>query len=1174
MKKFYLLLISLFFSSSSLIYAQLNGSYSVGSGGDYNTISDAIAAINSAGLTGDVTLNVLTGVYTERIDLSNLNNGDFMVTLEGEDLENTIISPPYEDVDFMAGINIQNTDHVTIRNLTINMPFESASASQTMYGVYSTDAQFISVQNNVIRSKEGIAIGGGINLQALNNIVVTEGVAFVAWDCNTLDVIHNTFHSERTGFRNFQASGNFFVLTEAVSVFNGTVRNVNVINNIFSGVVSEDPDGNAAISFGIDGSFVGNSTTFNLVSDFNLFDADLSMVVHGASGSATLDGEPISGDFSLGDWRDWDNRGYDLSSTSFSPDFSDDTDFRIGSTDFRFGTYLSAFSMDIDGETRVEGSVDVGADQFCISIAATESLAVCESYEFGGLTLTASGQYFGEFVATNGCDSLVTLNLTILEATSGSDDITAEGSYNWNGIIYSESGTYQQTLTNQVGCDSLATLNLTIEPYFLEGNFVIGSSAQADFSNFTEATADLQYATLTGNVEYFIEAGTYNDTLKISAINNGDFSITFNGEDESTTILHPLDSIDESGSGVLIDGTNHVTIQNLTLEMDDISDQRVSLNSNDTKGISIINASNITINNIDFKNDSEAIDFSSSTFFIASTLYLNNVDALTVSNCLFSGSGSHITIGDHNSVSISDNTFQTAKEVIRTTETGGDLLIERNDFFGPFNRAIEIVEIDDATIRSNDIDGIDGNESRFGILSSENVRLIIQDNRIKNVEFGIILDEDIEARVEQNRVTTTSSEAFFADRTNDLTVVNNFFGDVVFLSRSSDLDFIHNTVVAESPDERFEVFFFEVDDDATGDLAVRINNNIIVGGNQVADRLMGLVTVNENVDFSLALTLDHNLYYLADESGLIPLVTYEDNVDETSYGTLVEWQNAQPYDQNSERFEPEFVSQDDFHITNGSDYRFGTYIDMFASDIDGDPRTEGSVDVGADQFVCEASASTFEVIVFNGYEWEGVLYEESGMYSNDYISTLGCDSTATLNLTILTLGEEFTVEENTTDIIVDIGAIEGVVFSLGNDKDEALFMFNDNRLSFTNTPDFENPLDFDENNEYVVDVMATDEAGNISSTELTILILDVAETIVSVEEPVPSLKFYPNPVVDYLYFNNQREFNIRVMTLDGQILIDQRAKGSIDLSQLIKGTYLIEISQGDTSIIERIIKAN
>ena len=65
---------------------------------------------------------------------------------------------------------------------------------------------------------------------------------------------------------------------------------------------------------------------------------------------------------------------------------------------------------------------------------------------------------------TAGCDSIVTLDLTITNSTSFTDVITVCDSLLWiNGITYySSNNTVTDTLVNAAGCDSVVTLDLTI----------------------------------------------------------------------------------------------------------------------------------------------------------------------------------------------------------------------------------------------------------------------------------------------------------------------------------------------------------------------------------------------------------------------------------------------------------------------------------------------------------------------------------------------------------------------------------------------------------------------------------------------------------------------------------------------------------------------------------------
>ena len=90
----------------------------------------------------------------------------------------------------------------------------------------------------------------------------------------------------------------------------------------------------------------------------------------------------------------------------------------------------------------------------------------CDSYTWiDGNTYTSSNNS-ATYTLTNaaGCDSVVTLDLTIRYSTTGTDVEDHCDSYTWiDGNTYTSSNnsaTY--TLTNAAGCDSVVTLDLTI----------------------------------------------------------------------------------------------------------------------------------------------------------------------------------------------------------------------------------------------------------------------------------------------------------------------------------------------------------------------------------------------------------------------------------------------------------------------------------------------------------------------------------------------------------------------------------------------------------------------------------------------------------------------------------------------------------------------------------------
>ena len=100
---------------------------------------------------------------------------------------------------------------------------------------------------------------------------------------------------------------------------------------------------------------------------------------------------------------------------------------------------------------------------------STDTHVVCDSLTWiDGKTYTASNNTAKDTIingASNGCDSIITLDLTINNSTTGTDIQIACDSLTWiNGITYyANNTTATHTLGNAIGCDSIVTLNLIIQ---------------------------------------------------------------------------------------------------------------------------------------------------------------------------------------------------------------------------------------------------------------------------------------------------------------------------------------------------------------------------------------------------------------------------------------------------------------------------------------------------------------------------------------------------------------------------------------------------------------------------------------------------------------------------------------------------------------------------------------
>ena len=100
------------------------------------------------------------------------------------------------------------------------------------------------------------------------------------------------------------------------------------------------------------------------------------------------------------------------------------------------------------------------------SVTSIDEHTVCDSMTWiNGVTYyesTDTATYV--LTAANGCDSVVMLHLTVNHFTTGIDEQTACDSMTWiNGVTYYENiDTVSHVLTGAAGCDSIVTLHLTV----------------------------------------------------------------------------------------------------------------------------------------------------------------------------------------------------------------------------------------------------------------------------------------------------------------------------------------------------------------------------------------------------------------------------------------------------------------------------------------------------------------------------------------------------------------------------------------------------------------------------------------------------------------------------------------------------------------------------------------
>jgi hypothetical protein len=133
------------------------------------------------------------------------------------------------------------------------------------------------------------------------------------------------------------------------------------------------------------------------------------------------------------------------------------------------GTNYSAVGVYTFTTTNAAGCDSVATLNLTIKATSTSTtnISICPNqmpYNWNGTSYNAGGVY--TFITTNaaGCDSIATLNLTIKATTTSTTNVAVCSNqlpYNWNGTNYSAAGSYTFTTTNAAGCDSVATMNLS-----------------------------------------------------------------------------------------------------------------------------------------------------------------------------------------------------------------------------------------------------------------------------------------------------------------------------------------------------------------------------------------------------------------------------------------------------------------------------------------------------------------------------------------------------------------------------------------------------------------------------------------------------------------------------------------------------------------------------------------
>ncbi|MCH2200159.1 MAG: T9SS type A sorting domain-containing protein [Flavobacteriales bacterium] len=178
-----------------------------------------------------------------------------------------------------------------------------------------------------------------------------------------------------------------------------------------------------------------------------------------------------------------------------------------------------------------------------------------------------------------GCDSVITLDLTINHPTSGLDIQTACDSFTWiDGNTYTESNnsaTY--LLTTQEGCDSLVTLNLTI-------NTVSDLSIISNNGTITALNQNASSQWLDCGNEFEPIPGETNQTLTVISSGSYAVELTENGCSTITECIEvSIVNVSELMQGINVSIYPNPTQNDIYIELDKLT-KDVQIVINDVSG--------------------------------------------------------------------------------------------------------------------------------------------------------------------------------------------------------------------------------------------------------------------------------------------------------------------------------------------------------------------------------------------------------------------------------------------------------------------------------------------------------------------------------------------------------------------------------------------------------------
>lgn len=267
-----LFLLGIFLFTSEL-YSQLNGTYTVGTTGDYATVNAAVTALSTQGVSGSVIFNIASGNYNEQVTIPSIAgaSSENTITFQSATGDTADVKIYYDAVgsdNFV--VHLSGAGFIKIKNLSLvatgtsdlgvvvkftnncnynefigNHLYGKTGTSTNMAdkvivsaNLGSTDTATVFKSNTFDHGKYGIFYGNGRNILLDGNTFINgTNDQLILTSCESLTLKNNTINGgigfSYNGSKGIEIIGNTIIGTIDLYSLNSTLSNPSKIYNNF-----------------------------------------------------------------------------------------------------------------------------------------------------------------------------------------------------------------------------------------------------------------------------------------------------------------------------------------------------------------------------------------------------------------------------------------------------------------------------------------------------------------------------------------------------------------------------------------------------------------------------------------------------------------------------------------------------------------------------------------------------------------------------------------------------------------------------------------------------------------------------------------------------------------------------------------------------------------------------